>query len=372
MALIYFDKRQIVAKLVIVGADGAGSNTSLRALHGRVTSRYKGEIFSFGLDPEETSFLFEYDAPRTCVPGFDLRVRVYSLPGRVSAPAHRDLVLRDVDGVLLVLDARPERSTANKATLDDVSARLAGYGRPLERTALVVEINHRDHLTARSAEAVVANLGLPSAPIIPSNARTAQGVLETHDALLSDVAARLRENLAGNLDSILVVASAGVPASDEDLVAQHVSQLAGNVAFGLLDLGAAELNAAMTKRFLALPAGERVEVAFQPREFVGMRPVHVLETRLESDGVVVDLVMERLSGGGPKRLPLVLANRPPDVQPVQRHTTSTATKAVTRDLPMEVDMAPPEPIDFPPVWYGVAGLAGGVVVGLLIAYVGFL
>lgn len=371
MALIYFDKRQIVAKLVIVGADGAGSNTNLRSLHGRVTSRYKGEIFSFGADPEETSFVFEYDAPRACVPGFDLRVRVYSLPGRVGSPAHRDLVLRDVDGVLLVLDARPERGSANKSALEDVSARLAGYGRPVERTAVVVQINHRDHLTARSSEAVVVGLALPSAPIIPSNARTAQGVLETHEALVSDVSARLRDNLAGNVDDILLVATTGAPLSDEDLVAQHVSQLSGNVAFGQLDAGAAQLNAAMTRRFLALPPGERVEVAFQPREFAGMRPVHLLDSRLEADGVFVDLVMERLSGGGPKRLPLMLANRPPDVQPVQRHVTQTAASSVTRDLPMKVDMAPPEPIDFPPVWYGVAGIAAGVVVGLLIAYVAF-
>ncbi len=371
MALISFDKRQIVAKLVIVGADGAGSNTSLRALHGRITSRYKGEIFSFGLEPEETSFVFEYDAPRSCVPGFDLRVRVYSLPGRIGSPVHRDLVLRELDGVLLVLDARPERASANKSTLDDVADRLLGYGRPLDRTPLVVEVNHRDHLTARSPEAVVANLGLPSAPIIPSNARTAQGVVETHDALLLDVASRLRDNLAGNLESIVLVATTGAPSSDEDLVAQHVSLLAGNIAFGLLDSGAAELNAAMTKRFLALPAGERVEVAFQPRDFVLMRPVHILETRLEADGVFVDLVMERLSGGAPKRLPLMLANRPPDAQPVQRHVTQTATKAVTRDLPMKVDMAPPEAEDFPPVWYGVAGIAAGIVVGMLIAYVAF-
>jgi hypothetical protein len=134
-----------------------------------------------------------------------------------------------------------------------------------------------------------------------------------------------------------------------------------------------DFQVALTRRYQALTPGPRVELGFQPREFIGSRPVHLMDTRLEADSIVVDLVMERLSGGEPRRLSLVLANRPLDATPVQRSTAPSAPPRprITENLPDHIELPPPDPWDFPPVWYGIAGVAGGTLVGVLVGFLMF-
>ena len=128
-----------------------------------------------------------------------------------------------------------------------------------------------------------------------------------------------------------------------------------------------------------LPDGPMVEVPFQPREFVGSSPSRVLNVEVQRDEVHLDLVMERMGGGTPRRLTVRLVNRPTDTPALARSVPVTTVEPAPESdrvfdyLPESVDITHPGPVkastsDMPPLAYGVVGLGGGVVIGALLSY----
>ena len=110
------------------------------------------------------------------------------------------------------------------------------------------------------------------------------------------------------------------------------------------------------------PYPKEIEVAFQPRELIGSYPVAVTGAHLDNDGIRVDLLMERMGRGERRTLSVLLVNRPPDATPLSAPSASSMARH-----PHAVRVAAP-PRDLPGLWYGVVGVAGGVSIGLLCAY----
>jgi hypothetical protein len=132
-----------------------------------------------------------------------------------------------------------------------------------------------------------------------------------------------------------------------------------------------------------------VEVPFQPRELAGFHPVRVLGTSVEGDRVWVELAMERMGGGEVRRVALVLQNRPPDTEPARALPVTSPVQTPPLDLTSEgsevatvrsvFDYLPESVVyaedgrtqvrDLPGVVYGLLGVGGGILIGLLSAYV---
>jgi hypothetical protein len=375
MAVIHFGHREITAKLVYFGAAQAGSNTNVRTLYGVLPAREKGRLHHFGpTGSNEQSWFFEYVPPQNVqLPGFGLRIRVYSMPGGITHSTHRREVFKTADAVVFVADARPDRADANRHAWAELKQHLREMHLDPDRLPTIVQVNHTDAPDARQPEQALADLGEGVPLSVAAVARSSKGVLETHDRAVTELVARIKENLGGNTAAIALVADQrDSPERDEDILARHLATLAAadRRSRPSLELAVQDLQVALSRRYQTLTPGPRFEVPFQPREFLGTRPVHLLDARLEGDQILVDLVLERLAGGEPRRLSVVLANRPLDATPVPRHTTpSPQPRPITSDLPDKVELnAAPEPSDFPPVWYGVVGAAGGALIGMLVMF----
>lgn len=121
---------------------------------------------------------------------------------------------------------------------------------------------------------------------------------------------------------------------------------------------------------------EDVRVAYQPRAFAGARPVRVLGAELVDGQVHVDMLLERLDGGPHAHLRVVLDNQTHDTPAVPRAPSTMSITptpgSATAHLPANIELEPPlEPLDLPGVWYGVAGMFGGLLVGLLLGFLVF-
>jgi hypothetical protein len=373
MALLDFPQRQIAVKVVYFGAPGAGSNASVRSLYGLLASKERGRLHVFGPgEATEQSLFFDYQPPGALIPGFATRVRVYSLVSGIRHAGHCRAVLKNLDATVLVLDAREPPGDAVDRAQSELARHIREESLDPLRIPRALHVNHADASDAQSLESLVAALDRDAWGRAPA----AAAVVEVHERLVAEIARRIRDNLAGDLSAIaLVPTPADDPSHEDDIVAHHLAVIDASDRNSAppLAIGVADLQLAMRNRYLALTPGPRIEVGFQPREFAGARPVHVLETRLDADQLVVDMVMERLSGGDPRRLSLVLANRPPDAAPVPRHTApALQPRPAIADIPEKIELPEPEPWDFPPVWYGIAGLAAGVIVGVLIAVIVFM
>ncbi len=370
MATLTFAHREITAKIVYFGAPGAGSNSNVRTLYSLVSVKEKSRLHQFGpTNASEQSCYFDYVPTQGGeVPGFSTRFRVYSLPGGLRNEVHRHEVFDDTDGIVFVADARASRAKGNAQALEEMTSLLRGQGLDLANMPIVVEINHTDAPDARPPEEIMWLLNSENYPVVSAVARTGQGVIETHDHLTKELSARLRANLQGKFDAIRLNGSKrDVVERDEQVVARHLAALeaAEHTPRANLDTAISDFQLALTRRYLSLTPGPKHEVNSLPREFLGYKPVHLLDSRLDGDQIHVDVVMERVSGQGPRRLTLVLVNRP--VEAPARSTPVGPVPPITGDLPDRIVPVPPPPRDLPPYWYGVAGGVFGILSGVLLA-----
>ncbi len=362
MATINFAIREITAKLVYYGATGAGTNTNVRQLHRLVPSTGRSRLHKFGPgDTDERSFYFDYIAPREdAINGFDLRMRVYSLPGGLTLEAHRQEVMRDVDALVFVADARPGQEAANMDHLLALEELLGQDGLELASLPIVIQVNHGDHEDARGTDDVVYDLNPYGFPVVAAIATEPRGVLETHTELSGALTARIRDHMSGNAAAITLAAEHQAERiSDEDVIRAHIEAIQKvTTATPASSLGD-EIPTPSTP-------SQRIELPFQPKEFVGTHPVQVLGARLEGSQIEIELLMQPMSGGDPKPLKVVLANRPTDTPAMDRTEASRPEASnIGAYIPESYDIPNNEGPDLPGWVYGIIGVLGGLAIGVL-------
>ncbi|MEZ4235810.1 MAG: hypothetical protein R3F59_06540 [Myxococcota bacterium] len=384
MASINFATREIAAKVVYFGATGAGCNTNLERLHALLDVKSKSGLQRFGpAECDERSLFFAYRSPEPPpVASFEVALSVYSLPGAISLPAFRDEVLREVDGVVLVADARGPRNPENVEALLELETLLGGLGLDISDLPVVLQVNHVDAEDARPVSDVVFDLNPFGFPVVQAVARDDEGVVATHHEVVAAMTGRIANALSGQTPGLRLTALHDPHRPTElEVVQEHMERFTERSAAtpAVEEVLQEELDSeALEAMIEALPPGPAVEVAFQPRELVGSHPAKVLGAEVRGDGVHLELLMERLGGSDQRRLTVVLVNRPTDIEPVpriDRASPPAEEEEVVDDvfdyLPQDDEelapvAAPPE--DLPPVWYGVLGVGTGVLIGLLAGY----
>ncbi len=390
MAIIDFAHREITAKVVYFGAPGAGSNTNVDRLFELVPVNERGRLHRFGADDDDDASLFFDYVPQGGgqIGVFTTRYRVYSMPGGVKNATHREEVLRGADAVVFVADAREGRGQGNLDNLIELEGLLAEFDLALVSIPLVFQVNHSDAPSARTVAEVVYDLNPYGFEVVAAVARQGRGVLETHDRIVAVTAARIGESLAGNQAAIsLTAVNRAARERDDDVIRRHVAAIRSGdsgeepVDGALAAKGRGEPPPARSARVMAYAAAPEVDVVrlpFQPRSMAGTRPVHVLSARVEDGAVHLDVVAERLSGGDPRRVRVVLENRPigelglTGSSPTQTASAPEDPPMITSSLPDQIEFPmTSHHLDLPPMWYGLGGLAGGVIAGLLMGFLLF-
>ena len=76
--------------------------------------------------------------------GWRLRYHLYTVPGQVYYNASRRLVLRNVDGLVFVVDSQKERLEENIESLYNLQDNLKAYELSLREVPMVIQYNKRD------------------------------------------------------------------------------------------------------------------------------------------------------------------------------------------------------------------------------------
>jgi signal recognition particle receptor subunit beta len=383
MATINFATREITAKVVYFGAPGAGCNTNVERLHAQVPGRSKSALHKFGPpDVEEWSEYFDYVSTEPApLESFSMSYRIYSLPGDISLPAHREELVRNVDAVVLVADARGPRNRANVDALLELESLLKTLGLEMSSLVVVIQVNQMDADDARPLADVVFDLNPFGFSVVPAVARAGEGVIETHQEVAAGIALRVRNGIVG-LTPALPVTAIHVPERETD--AEVIGRLVDAIreASAVVTIEQVSEDSHPQGQSYAsedVEPGPEVEVAFQPRELVGSHPVRVLQADVLGDRVRVDVLMERMGGGEPRRITVWLLNRPTDTPPVPRSPPGppkdpTPVDRVFDYLPDDQDFTESsgdwdaQENDLPAVWYGVFGVSSGILIGLLSGY----
>jgi hypothetical protein len=228
---------------------------------------------------------------------------------------------------------------------------------------------------------VVFDLNPFGFPVVPAVARAGEGVIETHQEVASGIALRVRNGIVGQTPALPVTAI-HVPEreTDAEVIGRLVDAIREASAIVTVEQ-VSEDSHPKTQSYTSdeVEQGPEVELAFQPRALVGSHPVRVLQADVLGDRVRVDVLMERMGGGDPRRITVWLLNRPTDTPPVPRSPQGppkdpTPIDRVFDYLPDDQEFTEDsedwdsQTNDLPAVWYGVFGVSSGILIGLLSGY----
>jgi len=175
----------ITVKIVYYGCALSGKTTNLRYLYNALPIGQRGDFVSVATQTERT---LHFDVlPLTVGEGarYQARFQLYTVPGQAFYNATRQLVLRGVDGIVLVADSQWERMPDNVESYANLAANLAQRNTDLRDVPLVFQYNKRDLPGVAPPEYLdfLLNRGPKRRPSFASEAVSGRGVFATLNAV---------------------------------------------------------------------------------------------------------------------------------------------------------------------------------------------
>jgi len=144
MAVINHATKEAIFKVVYCGTPVGGKTTSLSYVHDRMDKGKRGELVSLSTSSDRTLYFDFLPIRSVTVNGFQTRFQLYTVPGQVQYNATRQLVLRDVDGLVFVADSQPDRMKETVDAYQTMWENIRDNGNEPERVPLVLQFNKRD------------------------------------------------------------------------------------------------------------------------------------------------------------------------------------------------------------------------------------
>ena len=179
MSFINFAAREINCKIVYYGAGLGGKTTNLRWIFDQTVGKSGGKMISLATETDRTLFFDFLPLDLGSIRGFKTRFHLYTVPGQVFYEASRKLILRGVDGVILVADSQEERLDANLEAIENLMENLKEQKHDFMRIPYVLQLNKRDLPSVLPVETLKKELMRKNEPVLEAIANRGVGVFET-------------------------------------------------------------------------------------------------------------------------------------------------------------------------------------------------
>ena len=178
-------RRELRFKIVYYGPGLGGKTTNLEHIHARSKPETRGRLVALNDASERTLFFDLLPMELGQYRGYTVRVHLCTVPGQIAADHVRKLVLRSVDGIVMVVDSQVARLDENRQSIRNLEQNLRLLGEDPQKLPLVVQYNKRDLPNAASVATLRQVLRVPEGvPQLEAIANTGQGVFETFKAIL--------------------------------------------------------------------------------------------------------------------------------------------------------------------------------------------
>lgn len=170
---------EVKARILLWGISGAGKTTTLETIHAKLRPDLRGALRK---EPTRLDPTLCYESLAITlgeIGGIRMQIEIVAVPGAQDQMMTRKQLLDEVDGIVIVLDASPERINENYAAVDELRASLAAYGRRLDAFPVVLQYNKRDIANPFAIEELHRRIGLDQAAVFETIATTGHGVLAT-------------------------------------------------------------------------------------------------------------------------------------------------------------------------------------------------
>jgi signal recognition particle receptor subunit beta len=178
-------RRELRFKIVYYGPGLGGKTTNLEHIHGHSKAETRGRLVALNDASERTLFFDLLPMELGQYRGYTVRVHLCTVPGQIAADHVRKLVLRSVDGIVMVVDSQVARLDENRQSIRNLEQNLRLLGEDPQKLPLVVQYNKRDLVNAASVATLRQVLGVPAGvPQVEAVANQGRGVFETFKAIL--------------------------------------------------------------------------------------------------------------------------------------------------------------------------------------------
>lgn len=143
MAFINPRTNQIQIKIVYCGPASSGKTACLVYIYQHLKQQVNAQLMTINAYGDHTLFFDFLPFSLGDVGGFDIKVRLYTVPGKIQYDATRRTLLRGVDGIVFVADASAMRKT-NVLSLKNLQVNLAANRLDLQKVPLVLQFNKVD------------------------------------------------------------------------------------------------------------------------------------------------------------------------------------------------------------------------------------
>jgi signal recognition particle receptor subunit beta len=293
MAIVNHAKREINAKIVYYGHEGAGKGTSLRYIYDRIKPTLRG-VFKTQATAGSKLVFFDFSPfEQPIYDGYRLRFHIYTLHGKITNKAAWKMTLKGADGLVIVADASKKELPDAQKSLLQLREFMSAYGVGLDDVQMVLQFNKADRAGQVTASELASELGLMERKARLTNAASGDGVL--------DVLAILSQQILERVRQILIV-----PQGDASLNEMGAEEGDEDVDFhGSAD--DQEPSDAVDPVTEYLPVENEL--------FAGQADADRLQLKVTEEGVCVEgatirIPLEITQAGGPQRLVVTVAISP--------------------------------------------------------------
>lgn len=179
MTYVNYASREINCKIVYYGPGLGGKTTNLQHIYERTNPNLKGKLISLATETDRTLFFDFMPLDLGTIKGFKTRLHLYTVPGQVFYNASRKLILKGVDGIIMVSDSQVERMDANIESLQNLRENLREHGYNLMQIPYVLQLNKRDLTNIVGVDEMRRKLMVDEEPVIEAVAIQGIGVFTT-------------------------------------------------------------------------------------------------------------------------------------------------------------------------------------------------
>jgi len=179
-----FTARELTIKLVYYGPALSGKTTNLQALHDASSPDSAGRLMTLETRDDRTLFFDLLPLAFRGARGFNVRIKVFTVPGQVIHASTRRLVLQGTDGIAFIADSQHAETDHNADSFRDLRENLKQNGLSLKQMPLAIQFNKRDLTDIRSDDEIREQALQGSEPVYLAVATQCQGVVETFVGLL--------------------------------------------------------------------------------------------------------------------------------------------------------------------------------------------
>ena len=171
--------RTLFTKIVYYGPAFGGKTTNLETLHRLTDPEGRNQLLTLKTAADRTLFfdLLPFDLGE--ILGYQVGVKLYTVPGQVRYETTRQVVLAGSDALVFVADSTAEREEQNRWSLQNLKMNMRAKRLDPAQVPLLIQFNKQDLPGAASPEEVAGWFGMNAGQGIPAVATRGEGVLET-------------------------------------------------------------------------------------------------------------------------------------------------------------------------------------------------